>query len=261
MCYVKLFSPRRSRSSFSGTARSRHPVGANGLPCPSPSPWQTAGGRWEPKPLITHSEARSSWRLSDSTTDCQSLALFMYLFLSSLLLRSSGASPWCLFFSVFLAIHVYLTCPPIRVAFGFINVTHPQPFFSVSLFSFFFPLKAKSIVIHSSQSLNMIYCNMIISLSLTLIISLSTGQTTYRLQYQNYHSLLCFSSQTTSRFLPHVAIETEAVLSLDEDTVLLTSEVRVCVCVHVLVKSTAELHTYKNQYSWRKLEMLHVWFL
>lgn len=32
--------------------------------------------------------------------------------------------------------------------------------------------------------------------------------------------------QTTSRFLPHVAIETEAVLSLDEDTVLLTSEVR-----------------------------------
>lgn len=34
-------------------------------------------------------------------------------------------------------------------------------------------------------------------------------------------------SQTTSRFLPHVAIETEAVLSLDEDTVLLTSEVRV----------------------------------
>lgn len=32
-------------------------------------------------------------------------------------------------------------------------------------------------------------------------------------------------SQTTSRFLPHVAIETEAVLSLDEDTVLLTSEV------------------------------------
>lgn len=36
-----------------------------------------------------------------------------------------------------------------------------------------------------------------------------------------------FLSQTTSRFLPHVAIETEAVLSLDEDTVLLTSEVRV----------------------------------
>uniref|UniRef100_A0A673AD37 Exostosin-1c n=1 Tax=Sphaeramia orbicularis TaxID=375764 RepID=A0A673AD37_9TELE len=34
-----------------------------------------------------------------------------------------------------------------------------------------------------------------------------------------------FLSQTTSRFLPHVAIETEAVLSLDEDTVLLTSEV------------------------------------
>ncbi|XP_008421263.1 exostosin-1c isoform X1 [Poecilia reticulata] len=34
-----------------------------------------------------------------------------------------------------------------------------------------------------------------------------------------------FSCQTTSRFLPHVAIETEAVLSLDEDTVLLTSEV------------------------------------
>ncbi|XP_032436584.1 exostosin-1c isoform X1 [Xiphophorus hellerii] len=34
-----------------------------------------------------------------------------------------------------------------------------------------------------------------------------------------------FSSQTTSRFLPHIAIETEAVLSLDEDTVLLTSEV------------------------------------
>lgn len=32
-------------------------------------------------------------------------------------------------------------------------------------------------------------------------------------------------SQTTSRFLPHAAIETEAVLSLDEDTVLLTSEV------------------------------------
>uniref|UniRef100_M4AQK3 Exostosin-1c n=1 Tax=Xiphophorus maculatus TaxID=8083 RepID=M4AQK3_XIPMA len=31
--------------------------------------------------------------------------------------------------------------------------------------------------------------------------------------------------RTTSRFLPHVAIETEAVLSLDEDTVLLTSEV------------------------------------
>lgn len=31
--------------------------------------------------------------------------------------------------------------------------------------------------------------------------------------------------KTTSRFLPHVAVETEAVLSLDEDTVLLTSEV------------------------------------
>uniref|UniRef100_A0AAQ4S292 Exostosin glycosyltransferase 1 n=1 Tax=Gasterosteus aculeatus aculeatus TaxID=481459 RepID=A0AAQ4S292_GASAC len=31
--------------------------------------------------------------------------------------------------------------------------------------------------------------------------------------------------KTTSRFLPHVAIETEAVLSLDEDTVLLTNEV------------------------------------
>ncbi|KAG9355576.1 hypothetical protein JZ751_000414 [Albula glossodonta] len=30
--------------------------------------------------------------------------------------------------------------------------------------------------------------------------------------------------KTTSRFMPHVAIETEAVLSLDEDTVLLTSE-------------------------------------
>ncbi|XP_056154291.1 exostosin-1c isoform X2 [Lampris incognitus] len=34
-----------------------------------------------------------------------------------------------------------------------------------------------------------------------------------------------YCSQTTSRFLPHVAIETEAVLSLDEDTVLLASEV------------------------------------
>lgn len=39
------------------------------------------------------------------------------------------------------------------------------------------------------------------------------------------HDLLWFQ-QTSSRFLPHAAIETEAVLSLDEDSVLLTSEVR-----------------------------------
>ena len=39
-------------------------------------------------------------------------------------------------------------------------------------------------------------------------------------------------SQTTSRFLPNAAIETDAVLSLDEDTVLLTSEVRLWLCVH-----------------------------
>lgn len=58
---------------------------------------------------------------------------------------------------------------------------------------------------------------------------------------------IVFLCQTTSRFLPHVAIETEAVLSLDEDTVLLTSEVGAC----VINKHTAELHTYTNQYSWR----------
>lgn len=56
---------------------------------------------------------------------------------------------------------------------------------------------------------------------------------------------IVFLCQTTSRFLPHVAIETEAVLSLDEDTVLLTSEVGAC----VINKHTAELHTYTNQYS------------
>lgn len=62
-----------------------------------------------------------------------------------------------------LPIHVYLTCPLIRVAFTFINVTHSHHFFSVSLSLSFSPPRAKSIVIHSSQSLNMIYCNMIIS--------------------------------------------------------------------------------------------------
>lgn len=35
-----------SRSSFSGTARSRSPVGVSGPPCRCPSLWPTAGGRW-----------------------------------------------------------------------------------------------------------------------------------------------------------------------------------------------------------------------
>lgn len=71
------------------------------------------------------------------------------------------------FFSVSLAIHVYLTCPPIHVASAFINVIHPQrlsPSASLIVLSFYFLTpEAKSMVIHPSQSLNMIYCNMIIS--------------------------------------------------------------------------------------------------
>lgn len=77
----KIPSPRRSRSSSSGTARSRHPAGANGLPCPSPSLWQTAGGRWEPEPLTTHTEAQL-WRLSDSMTNCPSVYVSLFLSLS-----------------------------------------------------------------------------------------------------------------------------------------------------------------------------------
>ncbi|XP_019729223.1 exostosin-1c [Hippocampus comes] len=59
--------------------------------------------------------------------------------------------------------------------------------------------------------------------------------------------------KTTSRFLPHVAIETDAVLSLDEDTVLLTSEVciqQACRLVHVVLggclvpPSVCHLHRY-----------------
>lgn len=82
---------------------------------------------------------------------------------------------------------------------------------SVWHFTFRNPLRSSSLspchslVCDSLMSLSMIERNMIISRS---------------------HKSTPLS-QTTSRFLPHVAIETEAVLSLDEDTILLTSEVRV----------------------------------
>ncbi len=67
----KIPFPCGYRSSFSGTARSRHPVGANGLPCPSPSLWQTAGGRWGPVPLTTQAEARSDvWVAAWQTVSC-----------------------------------------------------------------------------------------------------------------------------------------------------------------------------------------------
>ncbi len=127
------------------------------------------------KPALT-----SEWQ-HDKLSVAQSV--YVSLFLS---LPISGPSPSYVCFSVFLPIRVYLTCPPIHVVFAFINVTHSQHFFSVSLslsvfFCFLTPM-AKSIVTHSSQSLNVIYCNTIISHSLG--ISLSTGQTTYSLQYQ-----------------------------------------------------------------------------
>lgn len=69
LCKIPL--PCCYRSSFSGTARSRHPVGANGLPCPSPSLWQTAGGRWGPMPLTSQAEARSDvWVTAWQTVSC-----------------------------------------------------------------------------------------------------------------------------------------------------------------------------------------------
>lgn len=74
----KMSLPYCSRSSFCGTARSRHPVGANGLPCPSPSLWQTAGGRWGPMPLATHTLwLTSEWqrdKLSVDQSVCVSLS-------------------------------------------------------------------------------------------------------------------------------------------------------------------------------------------
>lgn len=101
---VKTPFPCFSRSSFSGTARSRLPVGANGLPCPSPSPWQTAGGRWGMMQLTPH--AGASWCLDwqhDGLSVAQS-GLCISPSLSFLLLSHLcysiffGPSPWCIFF-------------------------------------------------------------------------------------------------------------------------------------------------------------------
>lgn len=106
----------------------------------------------------------SCWCLTDSLTNCHLSSLFMSLSLSlSFTLSLFLLAPLLdIYFSVFLLIHVCLTCLPIRVAFAFINVTGSRYFF-LSLSCLFLTPRAKSIVIHSSQSLSMIYCNVIIS--------------------------------------------------------------------------------------------------
>lgn len=60
--------------------------------------------------------------------------------------------------------------------------------------------------------------------------------------FSKAHSLLLFFLQTSSRFLPHATIETEAVLSLDEDSVLLTSEVRPS------FQSSFQVSTFRNTF-------------
>lgn len=104
------------RSLFCGTARNRHPVGANGLLCLSPSLWQMAGGRWGPVPLTTQAVACCDvW-----VTEWQTVACSVCLCVShSLSISANLFFALMSLFLVFLTIRVYLTCPPIRAAFTF----------------------------------------------------------------------------------------------------------------------------------------------
>lgn len=156
----KIPSPRCSRSSFSGTARSRRPIGANGLPCPSPSLWQTAGGRSGTMPVWS-----LLWRLTDSMTNCCSVCLWLSLSLTQYLCYSYfSGPPWYIFFSVFLPRISDMSNDPCGVRFhkchSLTAIPLRRPF---TVLSCLLTPKAKSIVIHSSQSLNMNYCNTIIS--------------------------------------------------------------------------------------------------
>ena len=117
------------RSLFCGTARSRHQIGANGHPCLSPSLWQTEGGRWGPMPLIT-SRRFDIWVTAWQTVNRSASLCISFFFVSVSL---SLVCCCDVYFSVFLPIHVYLTCPLIRAAFIFISVIHSQSFFSGSL--------------------------------------------------------------------------------------------------------------------------------
>ena len=54
----------------------------------------------------------------------------------------------------------------------------------------------------------------------------------------------------SSRFLPYDNIVTDAVLSLDEDTVLSTTEVRVSVILGVCLAPRLSLSTADRLFSW-----------
>ena len=54
----------------------------------------------------------------------------------------------------------------------------------------------------------------------------------------------------SSRFLPYDNIVTDAVLSLDEDTVLSTTEVRVSVVLGVCLAPQLSLSTADRLFSW-----------
>ena len=154
------------RSLFCGTARSRHQIGANGHPCLSPSLWQTEGGRWGPMPLIT-SRRFDIWVTAWQTVN-RSASLCISFFFLCLCFSFSGLLLWCVFFclSSYPCISDMSTDP---CGIHFHKCHSFSKFllwlsFTVHLFS---PAKPGSKVIHSSQSLNMIHCNMIVSHSIS----------------------------------------------------------------------------------------------
>lgn len=77
------------RSSSSGTARKRHPVAANGLPCPSPSPWRTARGR----SVFVSTPLASERQLRQLSVTLTVYLLFFFFFCHVSSLRAT--SFWC----------------------------------------------------------------------------------------------------------------------------------------------------------------------
>lgn len=115
---------------------------------PMPVPLTVTDGRRKVSANTTHTVPCSDvwvtvWQ-TVSRSVCLSLSLSFSIYLGYSI---SLVLPLDVYFSLsLLPIHVYLTCPPIRVAFAFVNVSHSQCFFSVSLSqSDFFPLPRQNL--------------------------------------------------------------------------------------------------------------------
>lgn len=251
MCYVKFLSPaatdHHSVEQREATTRSEQ-MASHARP-PHCDRRQEEGESQGHSQLTLTPVLTFEWQ-----QDCRSLRVFMHLS------RSFSSTSVTLFLwsfslmSIFLYLSscpctVHLTCSPIRVAFTFINATHSQHLclsvsFSVSFFS---PHKTQYIVIYSSQSLSMIYCNMIISHSFSQSLKSQARQRiAYSIITKIYYCISLSDHQSVSTSRCHRDRS-----STESGRGYSTTD-QWGVCTHVSNKYTADMHSYKGEIILRK---------